>query len=307
MEGHSYRTDWYIICNPMSGGGIKPNRIQLIKNLLNRNSLPYRFTCTQYAHHEKSLVQAAIERGYVNFICIGGDGTIHHMVNGIMSQNHTSTNHIKIAVIPTGTGNDWVRNYNIPRSPEKAVQVILDGTVIFQDIGKITLTDYNIDVYFNNAAGIGFDAFVVKNSILYKNWGTLAYLLSALKSFKSYMVSNISYSLDSCKSESELFLMSIGICRYSGGGMQLTNFKNHKSGLFDITTIKTIRLIRILSQIIKLYNGRIDQVKETHCSHAKHVLIDKNNSCFIQADGELVGKGKAEIKLITKAIGFIIP
>jgi len=91
--------------------------------------LPFDFISTEYKHHEELLVQNAIANGYRKFFCIGGDGTLHHMVNGIMKQRHTASNNILIAVIPIGTGNDWVKNYNISSNPEKAVQIILNNTI----------------------------------------------------------------------------------------------------------------------------------------------------------------------------------
>ena len=74
---------------------------------------------------------------------------------------------------------------------------------------NITLTDENKVAFFNNAAGIGFDAFVVKNLSLYRKWGSLAYLVAALSSFSSFKKSQISYSMDSVKMNSYIFLFSI--------------------------------------------------------------------------------------------------
>lgn len=307
METEPLDIYWYAICNPTSGGGIKQNKIDRILSYLKQYQIPYQFTSTQYPHHEEDLVQRAIYKGYSKFICIGGDGTIHHMINGIMKQTFIDTKHIKLAVLPTGTGNDWVKNYNIPKDPKKAIQLIQVNKSTFQDIGKITLIDQNKVSFFNNAAGIGFDAFVVKNLSLYKKWGSLAYLIAALSSFNSFEKSQISYSMDSLKMKSNIFLFSIGICRYSGAGMQFTDFKNHKKGYFDFTMIKSITLLSVIKQILKLYNGKINTVKEVTCFQMKEFKISKNDSCYIQADGELIGKGNVIFEILPDAIQFIIP
>ena len=160
---------WYIIYNPISGGGNAEKKINSIQNLFIYNKIKTETVRTQYPHHEEELVQKAIKKGYNKFICIGGDGTIHHMVNGIMKQNYADTRTIKLAVIPTGTGNDWVKNYKISTNFKKAIDIILRNNSIFQDIGKIILSHPHKEVYFNNAAGIGFDAYVVKNINQYKN------------------------------------------------------------------------------------------------------------------------------------------
>ena len=115
---------WYIIFNPVSGGGKNKNRIENIKKLLILHQLPFDFASTEFPQHEELLIKTAITNGYRKFICIGGDGTLHHMVNGVMNQNQIPSHKISIAVIPIGTGNDWVKNYNISSHPEKAIQTI---------------------------------------------------------------------------------------------------------------------------------------------------------------------------------------
>lgn len=307
MENLSIKSCWYTIFNPTSGGGISEKKLDKILHIFKLSGISYKIIPTQYAHQEEELIQTAIQKGYINFICIGGDGTIHHMINGIMKQKYTDSSQIRLAVIPTGTGNDWVKNYNIPRDMKKAIRIILNNKTIFQDIGKIVLLENNKEFFFNNAAGIGFDAFVVKRIPLFKKWASLAYLVAGLTSYSSFKKSKITYTIDSKRFTSDIFLMSIGLCRYAGGGMQLTDFKNHKNGYFDFTFIKSIRLFRIIVNILKLYNGRINDLTEIDCQHIKNLSLSNNNTSFIQADGELIGKGDARFELLPKAIQFIIP
>ncbi|MEL4456820.1 diacylglycerol kinase family protein [Lutimonas vermicola] len=307
MKNESIKRRWYTIFNPSSGGGTKQNKIDRILSSLKQHQISYEFIVTQYTHHEEQLVQSAIDQGYLNFICIGGDGTIHHMINGIMKQKNVASDQITLAVIPIGTGNDWVKNYRIPKDPEKAIRLIHNNKIIYQDIGKISFLDDHKEVYFNNAAGIGFDAFVVKNISKYKKWGSLAYIIAALVSLKTYTPGKITYVSDTDKKTSRMFLIALGICKFSGAGMQLTDYKNHKKGYLDITFVKPISLSKVITQIFKLYNGKIATVEEAVCFHSKKFKADNNTSCYIQADGELVGRGNAQFNLIYNAVQFIIP
>ena len=297
---------WYIIYNPVSGGGKKDRRIETIKSLLLRYQLNYTFISTEYAHHEELLVKNAISKGYRKFICIGGDGTLHYMVNGIMQQDLVASNQIYIAVIPIGTGNDWVKNYNISTNPEKAIKTILNNKSVYQDIGSIKFLKTNKEVFFVNAAGIGFDAFVVKNISDYLKWGSLAYIFAALSSLTKYKPIKFTLNTEKSSYNSHMFLISIGLCKYSGSGMQLTDYKNHQIGFFDITYISKIKVLQVLRHILKLYFGGIKDIKESQCFIEKTIHTENNNSSFIQADGELLGTGDVHISLIPKAIQFII-
>ena len=88
--------------------------------------------------------------------------------------------------------------------------------------------------------------------------------------------------------------------------MQLTDFKHHKNGFFDLTLIKSISRFRIITNILSLYNGKINAVKEIFCTNIKEFKLHSNNSHYIQADGELIGKGPALFKLVPEAIQFIV-
>lgn len=297
---------WYIIFNPVSGGGKNKKQITSIKNMLVSDHLQFKIKWTEYPHHEELLVKNAIIAGYRKFICIGGDGTLHHMVNGIMSQNQVASHKILLAVIPVGTGNDWVKNYNISSKPEKAIKTIINNKVIFQDIGRIVFKKSHKEKFFVNAAGIGFDAFVVKNISAFSKWGSLAYIFAALSSLKVFKPQKFIFNTDTNNFNADMFLISIGLCKFSGSGMQLTDYKNHKNGFFDITYISTIKISQVIRHIFKLYFGGIKNIKESQCFRGKAINTVNNNSSYIQADGELLGKGDVSINLIPKAIQFII-
>ena len=153
---------FFIVVNPRSGNSNFKKSWEKITYILKLKNINFSYSFTEYRKHEVILVDKAIEQGYRNIISVGGDGTLHHVVNGIMKQRYIKTSKIKLGVIPLGTGNDWIRTYNIPNSIEKSIDVILKNTTVLQDIGCITLLNGKKE-YFNNLAGTGYDGYVVKN------------------------------------------------------------------------------------------------------------------------------------------------
>jgi YegS/Rv2252/BmrU family lipid kinase len=301
--------NWYTIINPTSGNGKSLNHLDFIETLFNKYNIHCTTVITEFIHHEKILVQNALKNGFTKIISIGGDGTLHHIVNGIMSQKFVDPNKIKVAVIPVGTGNDWVKTYKISKNLEQAIQVIKKERTIYQDIGSIRFLNSNTEIYFNNVAGIGFDAFVVNKISNLKRLGSISYLIGGIISFMSYKKSILKISIGNNNIRSRIFMVSIGLCKFSGGGMQLTDFKNHKNGYFDITLIKNINLIKVLLNIKKLYNGKVKKIKEVDCYQSNNIeiRIEENNTTFIQADGELLGTGDVKINSIKNALQFVVP
>jgi len=300
---------WFVIINPTSGNGTSKKKWPLIFNELKKQQIDFEYSFSEYKKHSYKLIQNSILQGFTKFICIGGDGTLHNIVNGILSLNPIYISEIKIGIIAIGTGNDWVKNYNIPTNYKKAIEIIKNEHTIKQDIGKINLTTENKIVYFNNLAGIGFDGYVVHKVHKYKNLGSLAYITGAIVSLTSYKKPMLEILFNNTKIKSKTLMLLIGICKYSGGGMQLTKNSNPTDGLFDITFITYFYLLEVLKNIQNLFNGKITNhtlVKNYKTSELKVNILD-NQTTYIQADGELIGSGNFSVSILPKALNFIIP
>ena len=126
------------------------------------------------------------------------------------------------------------------------------------------------------------------------------------KILKTFINGRFTFFMDNKKAETPIFLISIGICRYSGSGMQLTDYKHHKNGYFDVTLIKSIKLLKVILNILKLYNGNIERLKEVESYRVQELKTIGNTSSYIQADGELIGIGDVHISVIPQAIQFIV-
>ncbi len=298
---------WFAIINPTSGNGSSRKKWPQIESLLSSYNFNFDFAFTEHKNHSPELIQQAIKDGFLNIICVGGDGTLHNIVNGIMKQNDVSSNQISIGIIPIGTGNDWVKTHNIPNDFEKAIQLIKNGNKKTQDLGKIEFLDEDRKpVYFNNLAGVGFDGFVVSKVHKYKHFGALAYLTGAVLGLFSFKNFKSKVMVDNEEINSKTLMILVGLCNYSGGGMQLTKEANPFDGLFDISIAKNIGKLDIIKNLTKLFNGKIVNHKkvETLKSNAISITIDENDLPFIQADGELIGKGNIKLSVVPKAFSF---
>ncbi|MCK0178800.1 diacylglycerol kinase family lipid kinase [Flavobacteriaceae bacterium S0862] len=299
---------WFVIINPTSGNGKAKKLWPKIKHRLNCERFQFEFYFTNSGLHNIELIQLAVNQEFKNIICIGGDGTIHNTLNGIMSQNTVVTSSINVGIIPVGTGNDWVKTYNIPRNIEDAISIIKSGKIICQDVGKIEFLDsQKPPVFFNNLAGIGFDGYVVSKVGNYKNFGALAYLIGAISGLFSFKNFDVEVVADSQKIKTKSLMVLIGLCKYSGGGMQLTDYTKPTDGLFDISIAKNFSKLDILKNLVKLFNGSIVKLKKVEILKTNTITVrckDKLNIPFVQADGELIGAGDIKASVIPKAFSF---
>ena len=294
---------WFLIVNPNAGNKNFKKSWNKIKYLLKLKNIQYSFAFTQYTKHETILIKEVIKKGYRNIISVGGDGTLHHVINGIMTQRYIKTSEIKLGIIPLGTGNDWIKTYNIPNSIEKSIDIIKKNSTIFQDIGCITLQNGKKE-YFNNLGGIGYDGYVVKNLNYLKKIGSLAFLLSGLYSLFSYKKTKYSISIKNKTIQEKCLMVIFGICKYSGGGLRITENPNPTDGLLDITIVKDISFFDVLINLPKLYNGTIVHHKKVDNYKVKDVKIINNYNSIIEADGEIIGNDSLNVSIHDKAVQF---
>ena len=298
---------FFIVVNPSSGNTNFKKSWKTITHFLKLKNINFSYSLTEYRKHEVILVDKAIEQGYRNIISVGGDGTLHHVVNGIMKQRYIKTSKIKLGVIPLGTGNDWIKTYNIPNSIKKSIYIIVKNNTILQDIGCIKLSNGKKE-YFNNLAGTGYDGYVVKNLNNLKKIGSLAFIVSGLYSLFSFKKTKYSISFNNKTINEKCLMILFGICKYSGGGLRVTKDPNTKDGLLDITIVKNISFLDLLFNVPKLYNGKIVHHKKVSNFKTKKIIVKNtsNSNSFIEADGEIIGINSFNISILPNAIQFII-
>ncbi|MBC8756923.1 diacylglycerol kinase family lipid kinase [Kordia sp. YSTF-M3] len=298
---------WFLIVNPTSGSFSGKRKWRKIATEFEAQELLFDFEFTTKPQHEYELVIEALEKGYRKFVSVGGDGTLHHIVNGLMEQKLVPQQELKVAVIPLGTGNDWVKTYKIPKNIKKAVAIIKAEYSVLQDIGHISLLNSEKKVFFNNVAGLGFDGYVVKRNERLKFLGAVSFLVSTVLSLASYKSTEFSIKAIEKQFTTKSLLTIVGVCQFSGGGMQLTKDVHPADGLFDVSVAKHFTLWKLLVNVVRLFNGSITNHPLVETFKTNEVTIETSApNVFIQADGELIGTGGFTANILPKALVFVV-
>lgn len=301
---------WLAIVNPNAGRGKGQKDWNEISSLLKKHELQFAVSFTEKKLHAIDLTKEGIAAGYRNIIAVGGDGTLNEVVNGVFTQSVCPTQDVVLSMITVGTGNDWAKMFGISKDYEDAVKIIKEYKVTPHDTGVITCfrgADQE-KRYFLNIAGLGFDAAVTTRTNAQKDKGSsgkAVYLLNLLKSLFAYKNIRTEVVIDGVKTESETFTISVGIGRYSGGGMRQTPGAIPDDGLFDITIISKMGKLEIIMNLQKLYDGTILEHRKIKGYRGKTVNINSLQPIFVEADGESLGHSPVEINIIPKSIGVV--
>ncbi|MBR2399720.1 MAG: diacylglycerol kinase family lipid kinase, partial [Alistipes sp.] len=262
---------WFVIVNPVAGFGRGLEDLPHITKLIRENEIPYELVFSQHKYHVTELTVQAVNEGYRHIIVIGGDGTLHEVVNGLFIQKSAAVEEVTVAVIPVGTGNDWIRMYGIPTRYSEAVRAIKEGCTFLQDVGEVSYEEsqYTQTRYMANVSGAGFDPSVTKIYEHYKAKGRRGrhlYAQGCVKSFFKYHSTGVKVWIDGEQVHNDLlFSAAIGIGKFNGGGTQQLPLAVADDGLFDITLIKPMHWWQIIFRLRRLFNGDIYSIG--HVAH----------------------------------------
>lgn len=303
---------WFTIVNPVAGKGNGLKDLPEISRLLHENDISHEIVFSQHRYHAVELTVDAVNRGYRQIIVIGGDGTIHEVVNGLFIQDVVKPQEVLISVVAVGTGNDWIRMFGIPRKYSESIRAISEGYSFLQDVGRISFNQarYNQHRYMANVAGVGFDAHVnrrfnqLKAEGRYSRW---LYIWSTLRSVFTYNSTDVQIWVDDKKIADELvYSASVGIGKYNGGGMIQMPKAIADDGLLDLTTVRKLGFLGVLRRFKSLYNGRIYQIKQVSHDRGRKIRIESEPEIRIEIDGEALGFSPFEFEILDRAIRVVV-
>ena len=312
MEQLPISERWFAIVNPVAGMGHGLKDFPRISKLLRDNDITADPVFTEHTHHATALTVDAISKGYRKIIVIGGDGTLHEVVNGLFIQKDVPSTDITLAVISIGTGNDWIRMFGIPRRYSEAIRAIREGYTFMQDVGEITYEEakYRQTRYIANVAGGGLDAHTIKifNHAKAKGRkGKSLYLLSLVKAFFGYKSPGVKLWVDDkLVYNSLLFSFAIGICKFNGGGIQQLPLAAADDGLLDITLIRPVHWWHVIFRLKKLFNGKIYEIGHVRHYQGSRIRLEASPEMPVEVDGELLGHTPLDFNILHRAVKVVV-
>lgn len=301
---------WHIIANPTSGNGKVKRRWPEIERLLQELGFSYSVHFTERRGHAIQLVEEAVLKGRRHILGIGGDGTNHEIVNGILSQQFVPPTEISYALLPSGTGNDWARQYQIPTDPRRRLERLLEIKTVFQDAGQVKyFRDGKPESrFFINVAGMAYDGFIGKKLAENHIMNRLQYLFLVGKYLFDYRLRKARILFDNQEVGDFFYTINIGLCRYSGGGMQFVPQAVPDDGLFALTFARQLPKWEVLLQTKNFYNGTILNHPKVEGFQAKSIRVETvgDTPTLLEADGEFLGETPVAFVLLEKALKIVL-
>ena len=265
---------------------------------------------TERRGHATRLAEDAILKGGRYILGIGGDGTNHEIANGILGQSFAPSADVYYALLPVGTGNDWARQYGLSPVPRQRLERLQALQTVLQDVG---LVEYFAEGetrkrYFVNVAGMAYDGYIGKKLTERPALNRLHYLLMVAQYLMEYRLTGARISFDEQTVEDKFYTVNIGLCRYSGGGMQLVPHAVPDDGLFALTYAGPLSKAEVLLQTTRFYDGSLLRHPKVGSAQVRSVRVEQTGESptLLEADGEFLGETPAVFTLLEKALRVVL-
>ena len=254
-----------------------------------------------------AIAGRAVRDGAKLLVVVGGDGSVNEAANGIVGVEG-----VELAVIPRGTGWDFVRTFGIPNHVERAASIAVGGATRTIDVGRITYRSWAGETtggYFVNVASAGMSGAVARraNETTKALGGKASYLWATVGVFARWHNARMRVLVDGESREGSMYDLIVANGRYFGGGMMICPGAAPDDGRFDVLAIGDIGKGDLMRTLPKIYRGRHLPHPRAELLRGSVVSVDADTAVPVQIDGEQPGTTPAHFEVVPDALRLRVP
>lgn len=264
---------------------------------------------SEYPKHITELARAAGEEGFDVVVAVGGDGTVHEVINGLMQV--PAEKRPALGIIPLGSGNDFAHILGIPDDPFQALEGCLSGKPRTIDIGSVQDENGRLE-YFNNTIGIGFDGVVtIRSRKLTNIHGFMMYLVATLGTILlNFKPMDLHIETDSESWDQSTIMLTLGNGPREGGGFMVTPDAKLDDGMLDFVAVRRIPRLTMLRLVPEFMKGTHTHFKPIRMGKCRRMSVTSGQPLYIHCDGEIYSGfetdiRKLEMNLLPNALRFL--
>jgi YegS/Rv2252/BmrU family lipid kinase len=293
-----------LIINPQAGRGQVGQEVPEIERQLQAKKLTYRLIETSTPGQATETAREALGAGDRFIVAVGGDETVHAVVNGMIVDDRPAADGSVLGIIPAGSGCDFVRTFGLPGDVIKAVRHLADDQTYPIDAGKVSYTDGDGKGvrYFANIAEAGFGGAVIRRaSRLSDRMKKSGYFFGFWLSLLRQRPFEVEVKADRKSFSSKATNVLVANCQFSRGGMKVSPRSYPGDGLFDVQ-ISTGPRSEAFTMIPKMYRGEHVPNPNIKELRGREITVEADRPLPVHADGEFLGTTPAAFTVLPQAI-----
>jgi YegS/Rv2252/BmrU family lipid kinase len=244
---------------------------------------------------------------YELLVAVGGDGTVNEVVNGIAGVVGP-----ELAIVPRGTGRDFVRTFGIESGFDAAVRTVLEGRTRTVDAGRVSYRSWGGEVrgsWFANVASAGMSGAIAQraNDGSKALGGRLSYLAAILAVFARWQVGEVEVSVDGEERSGPMHDVVVANGAYFGGGLHICPDADPGDGLLDVLLIGHLTKRDLALTLPKAYKGRHLPHPKAELLRGRRVTVASAEPLPVELDGEQPGTTPVTFEVVPDALRLRVP
>ncbi len=256
---------------------------------------------TVYPTHAGHLARQAAEQGFERVVAIGGDGTVHEVVNGLMQA--PADQRPSLGVVPLGSGNDFAYGVGLPADPHAALRLALRGRPKAIDVFRVQ-DEHGRAEFVDNTLGIGFDAIVtIRAHQLPLLRGFPMYLTAVLQTITlDHHPPHFHLEIDGQPLETDALMLVVGNGPREGGGFLTTPHARPDDGVLDYLLMPAMSRLAMLQLVPKVMNGSHVHHPAVQIGTLRTLHLSADRPLQIHIDGEIFAGSDSHVRHLEIAI-----
>lgn len=290
---------YYIIANETHLKGKGMHRLETVKKVFDVAGKDYEVLLTRKKDDAKLHAERITSSGEeCTIIAMGGDGTLHDILNGIKDFDKCS-----LGLIPFGTGNDFAATAKIPKSVKEAAEIIA-----FKAPKHIDFIELSSGLRSINSVGMGIDVDIL-NRVYSKNMrGRTKYLRALVPSLMRFKSCNFTLKYEGKVERHYGLIAALGNGKQFGGGITMFPHAEIDDGYLDLAIVDYISKPKMIGAFFKLLLGKVDKIKKvTFVKTKAATFIHEDENYTLQAEGELYDNVPFEAHIVENKLKFYLP
>lgn len=300
-----------VIANPVAGRGRAPVLPRLVQ-ALTAEGLAHQVEPTRGPGHATELAHAAVTQRDLRFVvAVGGDGTVHEVVNGLVDaeQGRAHREDTVLGVVAGGSGCDFIRTFGLDRSPEFVARHLAGDTTMRIDLGRVRLTGPDgapRTRVFANIAEAGWGAEVPRRANrLPRILGPGRYLAAILTATRSMRQVGTTVTVDHTATTEPICEVVVANGQFFGGGLKVAPRALPDDGRFNVQTWRA-RPSDVLRELPRVRVGEHLERPDIREWQSREVAVDGDEPLLVEADGEVLGHTPATFDVLPDALAIKI-
>lgn len=290
-----------VLYNPNARAGRSKKNATKATERLEKEGIPFIFKETKSIEEAEKAVVDEKANGATEVLAVGGDGTIHHIGNFAIKYDLT------LAIIPSGSGNDFANALNIPARADKAIDIFIEGRTASLNTIRVDLEDRSF--YSINVTDVGWGAKVVKSSQTRLKWlpGLMKYYLLALSEFLTYKPRNLRVNIDGEEHNFNSRVLAVGLGQTFGSGMRILPEARFNSDMLHIAVLhgaSKFQALKALTLVPKAKHVGLDYI---WMGRGEKITIEADIPTLVESEGELKGNTPVTLQIEKNALEVIVP